>query len=58
MVVPIGANQVAKATQNASMQGNLNSSGSVATGASILVGQDMVSIGTPTAAPTTHKPVE
>ena len=53
MVVPIGANQVAKATQNASMQGNLNSSGPVATGASILVGQDMVSIGTPTAAPTT-----
>src|SRR5579863_6130790 len=29
--VPLGANEVAKATQNASMQGNLNSSGTVAT---------------------------
>jgi flagellar hook protein FlgE len=52
VVVPLGANQVAKATQNASMQGNLNSSGAVATGASILASQDLVSISAPTAAPT------
>jgi len=53
VVVPLGANQVAKATQDASMQGNLNSSGTVATGASILASQDMVSISAPTTAPTT-----
>ena len=48
----LAPNQVAKATQNASMQGNLNSSGTVATGASILASQDLVSIGTPATAPT------
>jgi len=53
VTVPLGANQVAKATQDASMQGNLNASGAIATGASILASQDMVSISTPATAPTT-----
>ena len=52
LTVPLGEKEVAKATQNATMQGNLNSSGNVATGASILTSQDMVSISAPTTAPT------
>jgi len=40
IVVPLGANQVAKATQDASMQGNLNASGTVMAPLAFLVGND------------------
>jgi flagellar hook protein FlgE len=48
--IPLGATQVAKATQNAIMQGNLDGSGAPASGASVLLSQDMIAIGG-TAAP-------
>ena len=51
LFVPLGQKEVAKATQNATVQGNLNSSGAAASGASILTTQDLVSIATPTTAP-------
>ena len=52
ITIPLGATAVAKATGNASMQGNLNSSGAVATGSSILLSQDLTTTGgtAPTAA--------
>jgi flagellar hook protein FlgE len=52
ITVPLGASQVAKATTTATMQGNLDASGAVATGASILLSQDLTTIGG-AAAPTT-----
>jgi flagellar hook protein FlgE len=52
LTIPLGEKEVAKATQNATMQGNLDASGAVATGASILTSQDLVSISAPTTAPT------
>jgi flagellar hook protein FlgE len=52
ITVPLGANEVAKATTTATMQGNLNASGAVATGASILLSQDLTTVGG-AAAPTT-----
>jgi flagellar hook protein FlgE len=52
LTIPLGAKEVAKATTTASMQGNLNSSGAVATGASILLSQDLTTVGG-AAAPTT-----
>ncbi|HXE54343.1 MAG TPA: flagellar hook-basal body complex protein, partial [Tepidisphaeraceae bacterium] len=41
ITIPLGASSIAKATQNASMEGNLNAGGTIATGASILMGQDL-----------------
>jgi flagellar hook protein FlgE len=52
ITVPLGAKEVAKATTSATMQGNLNASGTVATGASILLSQDLTTVGG-AAAPTT-----
>jgi flagellar hook protein FlgE len=43
--IPLGATQTAKATGNVSIQGNLDASGSVATGGSILLSQDMTTVG-------------
>jgi len=51
IVVPLGEKDVAKATENATVVGNLDSSGAVATGASILTSQDLVSISAPATAP-------
>lgn len=50
--VPLGSTTIAKATGNVTMQGNLNASGAIATGSSILVGQDLTTVGG-AAAPTT-----
>lgn len=52
ITIPLGATAVAKATGNAAMQGNLNASGAVASGASILLSQDLTTVGG-AAAPTT-----
>ena len=51
--IPLGETQIAKATQNATLQGNLDASGAVATGASVLLSQDLTTVGgaaAPTAA--------
>jgi flagellar hook protein FlgE len=45
LTIPLGAQTLAKATQNATMQGNLDASGGVATGASILLSQDLTTVG-------------
>lgn len=53
ITIPLGETQIAKATQNATLQGNLDASGAVATGASILLSQDLTTVGgaaAPTAA--------
>jgi flagellar hook protein FlgE len=53
ITIPLGENQIAKATQNATLQGNLDASGAAATGASILLSQDLTTVGgaaAPTAA--------
>jgi flagellar hook protein FlgE len=52
LTIPLGSTSVAKATGNASMQGNLDGSGAVATGSSILLSQDLTTVGgtAPTAA--------
>src|SRR5215469_9709869 len=52
LTIPLGAKEVAKATTTAAMQGNLNVYGAVATGASILLSQDLTTVGG-AAAPTT-----
>ena len=43
--IPLGATQVAQATTTATMQGNLDGSGTPATGASILLSQDLTTVG-------------
>lgn len=43
--IPLGATQIAKASGNAQMQGNLDASGAVASGASILLSQDLTAVG-------------
>ncbi|HSU69152.1 MAG TPA: flagellar hook-basal body complex protein [Tepidisphaeraceae bacterium] len=45
ITIPLGATQVAKATGNAKMQGNLDASGAVASGSSILLSQDLTTVG-------------
>jgi flagellar hook protein FlgE len=53
ITIPLGETQIAKATQNATLQGNLDASGAAASGASILLGQDLTTVGgaaAPTAA--------
>ena len=52
ITIPLGATTIAKATQNVSMQGNLDASGVPASGASVLVSQDLTTVGG-AAAPTT-----
>ena len=52
LAIPLGATEVAKATSNATMQGNLDGSGAAATGSSILLSQDLTTVGG-AAAPTT-----
>jgi flagellar hook protein FlgE len=45
ITIPLGQQTVAKATQNVSMEGNLNSGGQVAAGATILTSQALTTIG-------------
>ena len=45
LTVPLGTSTIAKATQTASMQGNLDANGAVAAGASILTSQDVTTVG-------------
>jgi flagellar hook protein FlgE len=45
ITIPLGQQTVAKATQNVSMEGNLNSGGQVAAGASILTSQALTTVG-------------
>lgn len=45
VTIPLGATSIAKATQNANLQGNLDASGAVATGQSILTSQDLTVVG-------------
>ena len=52
ITIPLGASTIAKATQNVAMQGNLNSAGIPAAGSSILLSQDLTTVGG-AAAPTT-----
>lgn len=52
ITIPLGASTVAKATQNVAMQGNLDASGVPASGASVLLSQDLTTVGG-AAAPTT-----
>lgn len=52
ITIPLGATTVAKATQNVTMQGNLDASGIPASGASVLLSQDLTTVGG-AAAPTT-----
>jgi flagellar hook protein FlgE len=51
ITIPLGETQIAKATQNATLQGNLDSSGVAATGASVLLSGNLTTVGG-TAAPT------
>ncbi len=45
LTIPIGALSIAKATQNMTLDGNLNASGPVASGASILTSQLLTTVG-------------
>lgn len=45
VTIPLGAATSAKATENVTMEGNLNASGAVASGASILASQDLTVLG-------------
>ena len=45
ITIPLGSSTSAKATENVTLEGNLNAAGEVATGASILDSTDMVAIG-------------
>ena len=47
--IPIGASTLAAQTRNASMEGNLDASGAVAAGSSVLLSQDVTSISAGTA---------
>ncbi|HEX4792737.1 MAG TPA: flagellar hook-basal body complex protein [Humisphaera sp.] len=47
--IPIGASTLAAQTKNASMEGNLDASGAVAAGSSVLLSQDVTSISAGTA---------
>lgn len=51
ITIPLGGTEIAKATQNATLQGNLDASGSPANGASVLLSQELTTVGG-TAAPT------
>lgn len=53
ITIPVGTDTIAKATDNASMQGNLDAGGSTAAGASVVDSQDLTVLGgaaTPTGA--------
>lgn len=53
ITIPVGTDTIAKATDNASMQGNLDAGGSTAAGASVVDSQDLTVVGgaaTPTGA--------
>lgn len=53
ITIPVGTDTIAKATDNASMQGNLDAGGSIAAGASVVDSQDLTVVGgaaTPTGA--------
>lgn len=52
VTIPLGQTQIAKATQNATIEGNLDASGTPATGASVLLSQELTTVGG-AAAPTT-----
>lgn len=52
MTIPLGQTETAQATQNATMEGNLDASGTPATGASVLLSQELTTVGG-TAAPAT-----
>src|SRR5215207_8964299 len=45
VTIPLGASTTAKATENVDLEGNLNASGNVATGASILTSQLLTTVG-------------
>lgn len=45
VTVPLGSQTIAQATANVSMQGNLNASGQLPNGASILTSQDLTTVG-------------
>lgn len=49
ITIPLGTSTLAEATKNASMQGNLNASGAVTSGSSILTSEDLTTISTATA---------
>jgi flagellar hook protein FlgE len=45
LTIPLGETEIAKATQNATLQGNLDASGAPATGASVLLSQELTTVG-------------